>query len=172
MEGSRAAEWVGCEFLLTTMRPSPFERLEALAGKLRERVVKVLKQQQSRKYVRPTTRRESTIFYRKYCLPLHVEKYSPATRRERCWSCLDSVCRCSWPFEINSRGCCHGSDCTPPALVSELKAQRATVCLALLCNVLDQPQPMSLQMTQKAVGAAAHQELDLFAQQPIDFTFR
>ncbi|KAI9918994.1 hypothetical protein PsorP6_011263 [Peronosclerospora sorghi] len=160
MEGSCAAQRVGYGLMLTTMRQSPFERLEALVLKLLERVVKVLKQHQSRKEVSDDTERAQSL----------------RIRVVRCWSGLESFC---------SR---YGFHCNPPALVyqlyarsyatkiesawvatlfscayvDKLMAHRATVFLALLCNVLDEPQQMWLQMAQKAF-AAGHQQLDLFA---------
>ncbi|KAI9920870.1 hypothetical protein PsorP6_001753 [Peronosclerospora sorghi] len=191
MEGSSAAQRVGWELMLTTMRQSPFERLEALAVKLLERVVKVLKQQQSRKEENEDT--EKATFSAcgvAQVLLLHVEKYSPDTRREMLellgkllqpLVALLSTCKSnlvvtlmdliatllrSSPNSLRSYATKIESACVATlfscADVDKLKAHRATVCLALLCNVFDQPQQMWLQMAQKAL-AAAHQQLDLFA---------
>uniref|UniRef100_A0AAV1TYQ3 Pre-rRNA-processing protein RIX1 N-terminal domain-containing protein n=1 Tax=Peronospora matthiolae TaxID=2874970 RepID=A0AAV1TYQ3_9STRA len=45
---------------------------------------------------------------------------------------------------------------------NEVVAEKAVVCLALLCNASDKPQQVWMSMAQKALEAA-HQQLDLFA---------
>jgi hypothetical protein len=82
-DGSSIARRVGWELLLTTARQSPLERLESQAVKLLERVVKVLKQQQSSK----TEDEDAEQATAAACgvaraLLIHVDRFNPDTRRE------------------------------------------------------------------------------------------
>ncbi|KAE9047295.1 hypothetical protein PR003_g1131 [Phytophthora rubi] len=82
-EGSAQARRVGWELLLTTARQSPLARLEALASKLLERVVKLLKQLQASK----TQDDDAELAAASACgvamsLLRHVDSYSPDARRE------------------------------------------------------------------------------------------
>ncbi|KAI9990365.1 hypothetical protein PInf_021175 [Phytophthora infestans] len=192
VEGSSAARRVGWELLQTTVRQSPLERLEALAVKLLERIVKVLKQQQSSK----TQDDDAEYATAAACgvaqaLLLHVDKFNPDTRREvlellgkllqplvallrqtsnspLVIAQLDLVATLlrSSPNSLRSYAIKIESACVDLLFTCERDnteaAQKATVCLALLCNASDKPQQVWTQMAQKALEAA-HQQLDLLA---------
>ncbi|ETP28804.1 hypothetical protein F442_21950 [Phytophthora nicotianae P10297] len=193
VEGSSTSRRVGWELLHTTMRQSPLERLEALAVKLLERVVKVLKQQQSSK----TQDDEAEHSAAAACgvaqaLLLHVDRFNPDTRREVLellgkllqplvallrqtsnaslviaqLELIVTLLRAS-PNSLRSYAMKIESACVDVLFPSvggdnDEVAQKATECLALLCNASDKPQQVWTQMAQKALEAA-HQQLDLLA---------
>ncbi|GMF21205.1 unnamed protein product [Phytophthora lilii] len=197
-EGSPAARRVGWEMLLTTARQSPLERLEALASKLLERVLKVLKQLQSSKEQDDDTEAAAAAACSvAQALLLHVDRFNPDTRREVLellgkllqplvallsskrqtsnatlaiaqLELIATLLRAS-PNSLRSYAVKIESACVgalfPAADGSdgdEVVAQKAMVCLALLCNASDKPQQVWTQMAQKALEAA-HQQLDLLA---------
>ncbi|KAL3672337.1 hypothetical protein V7S43_003026 [Phytophthora oleae] len=198
VEGSSSARRVGWELLLTTTRQSPLGRLESLAVKLLEHIVKVLKQQQSSK----TENDDAEEATAAACgvaqsVLLHVHRFNPDTRRE----VLELLGKLMQPlvallsskrqistaslvvaqleliatllrtssnslrtYAVKIESACVGA-LFPAADGSdddEVVAQKATVCLALLCNVSDKPQQVWTQMAQKALEAA-HQQLDLLS---------
>ncbi|RMX62158.1 hypothetical protein DD238_008204 [Peronospora effusa] len=84
IEGPPVACRIGWELLLTTTRQSPLIRLESLAVKLLERVVKLLKQQQSMKREAVDTE-EATATAAcgvAQSLLLHVDRFNSDTRRD------------------------------------------------------------------------------------------
>ncbi|KAK1934290.1 hypothetical protein P3T76_011493 [Phytophthora citrophthora] len=198
VEGSSSARRIGWELLLTTTRQSPLERLESLAVKLLEQIVKVLKQQQSSKTEDDDAEETSTAACGvAQALLLHVHRFNPDTRRE----VLELLGKLIQPlvalfsskrqnnkislvvaqldlvttllrtspnslraYAVKIESACVGA-LFPAADGSdddEVAAQKATVCLALLCNASDKPQQVWTQMAQKALEAA-HQQLDLLA---------
>jgi hypothetical protein len=80
-DGSSIARRVGWQLLLTTARQIPLERLEAQAVKLLERVVKVLKQQQSSK-TEEDDAEQATAAACGVALLLHVDRFNRDTRRD------------------------------------------------------------------------------------------
>ena len=181
IEGSPTACRVGWELLLTTTRQSPLARLESLAVKLLERVVKLLKQQQhSMKQPDEDTEEDTVAAVAAACgvaqsLLLHVDRFNSDTRREvlellgkllqPLVTLLSSKRKpsktnliiaqfdlvetllCASPNSLRSYAVKIESACVS-ALFSagggnnddEVVAQKATVCLALLCNASDKPQ--------------------------------
>ncbi|CAI5731006.1 unnamed protein product [Peronospora destructor] len=171
IEGPPAAYRVGWELLLTTTRQSPLIRLEALAAKLLERIVKLLKQQQSTK--REAVDTEDTTLLLPLLVPLVAlllskQKTSKTNLIIAQFELIETLL-CASPNSLRSYAVKIESACVgalfPAAGGSnddEVVAQKATVCLALLCNASDKPQQVWTQMAQKALEAA-HQQLDLFA---------
>ncbi|KAG7378220.1 hypothetical protein PHYPSEUDO_010397 [Phytophthora pseudosyringae] len=197
-EGSSTARRVGWELMLTTARQSPLERLESLAVKLLERVVKVLKQQQSSKAEDDDAEEASASACGvAQALLLHVDRFNPDTRREVLellgkllqplvallsrkrqtskaslviaqLELIAALLRASpnslRSYAVKIESACVGAlfPATDGSVDDEVVAQKATVCLALLCNASDKPQQVWTQMAQKALEAA-HQQLDLLA---------
>ncbi|KAG6976731.1 hypothetical protein JG688_00001054 [Phytophthora aleatoria] len=195
VEGSSTARRVGWELLLTTVRQSPLERLEALAVKLLERVVKILKQKQSRKTEDDDAEQATAAACGvAQALLIHVDRFNPDTRREVLellgkllqplvallrqtsntslliaeLELIATLLRAS-PNSLRSYAVKIESACVDALFPGadggnddEEVAQKATVCLALLCNASDKPQQVWTQMAQKALEAA-HQQLDLLA---------
>ncbi|KAH7470724.1 uncharacterized protein KRP23_10011 [Phytophthora ramorum] len=198
MEGTPTARRVGWELLMTTVRQSPLEQLESLASKLLERIVKVLKQQQSAKD-QEQNEEEATAAACGVAraLLLHVDRFNPDVRREVLellgkmlqplvalllskqqtsksalviaqLELIATLLRAS-PNSLRSYAVKIESACVAALFLAadgsdgdDVVAQKATVCLALLCNASDKPQQVWMQMVQKAL-AAAHQQLDLLA---------
>ncbi|POM63789.1 hypothetical protein PHPALM_20766 [Phytophthora palmivora] len=198
VEGSSIARRVGWELLLTTTRQSPLERLESQAVKLLERIVKVLKQQQSSKSEDEDSEQATAAACGvAQVVLLHVDRYNPDTRREVLellgkllqplvallsskrqtststlviaqLELIASLLRAS-PNSLRSYAVKIESACVGALFPAadggddeEEVAQKAAVCLALLCNASDKPQQVWTQMAQKALEAA-HQQLDLLA---------
>ncbi|KAL4176338.1 hypothetical protein KRP22_001289 [Phytophthora ramorum] len=198
VEGTPTARRVGWELLMTTVRQSPLEQLESLASKLLERIVKVLKQQQSAKD-QEQNEEEATAAACGVAraLLLHVDRFNPDVRREVLellgkmlqplvalllskqqtsksalviaqLELIATLLRAS-PNSLRSYAVKIESACVAALFLAadgsdgdDVVAQKATVCLALLCNASDKPQQVWTQMVQKAL-AAAHQQLDLLA---------
>eukprot|EP00644_Phytophthora_capsici_P010881 jgi/Phyca11/504752/fgenesh2_kg.PHYCAscaffold_9_\ len=198
VEGSSSARRIGWELLLTTTRQSPLERLESLAVKLLELIVKVLKQHQSSKTQDDDAEEATTAACGvAQALLLHVHRFNPDTRRE----VLELLGKLMQPlvallsskrqtskgslvvaqleliatllrtspnslrtYAVKIESACIGAlfPAADGADDDEAVAQKATVCLALLCNASDKPQQVWTQMAQKALEGA-HQQLDLLA---------
>ncbi|CAH0482225.1 unnamed protein product [Peronospora belbahrii] len=204
IEAPTSACHIGWELLLIMTRQSSLTRLESLAVKLLERVLKLLKQQQSMK--RDVVDAEASIAEAasiaaacrvSQSLLLHVNRFNSDTRREvlellgkllqplvallsskKKTRNMGSVIAqfeliqtllCTSPNSLRSYAVKIESACVgalfPAADGSDddkVVAEKARLCLALLCNASDKPQEVWTHMVQKALEAA-HQQLDLFA---------